>query len=107
MTHQAVKNKNEGKRIQKYLVERLGGKNVGTIEPQDGSHEIWSIEVKKRATFIGSTFMAQAIKNCPEGKTPLVVVHVKGQRHNEDLVMLRLKDFEDWYGSLNAEKIKE
>ena len=107
MTHQAVKNKNEGKRVQALLVRRLGGKNVGTIENQDGSHPIWSIEIKKRKTFIGVGFMEQAIRNSPEGKTPLVVVHQTGQRHDNDLVMMRLGDFEDWFGRVYAEKIRE
>jgi hypothetical protein len=57
--------------------------------------------VKDRKAFVGAGFMAQAIRNCPQGKTPLVIVHVTGARHNGDLVMMRLRDWQDWYGTLN------
>jgi len=44
--------------------------------------------------------MAQAVANAPSGKVPRVVVHVKGQRRDNDLVILRLKDWEEWYGKI-------
>lgn len=96
-----TRNKRQGKHVQKILVERLGGKNVGTIEGQDGEHEHFSIEIKHRAKFIGEAFMLQAEKNCPEGKIPLLVVHSKGKNHNDDLVLIRLKEWEKIYGKIN------
>jgi len=91
-------NKRAGRAYQQKMAKRLGGKSVGTIEGQDIEHAIWSIECKKRKSFVGQSFMDQAVRNCPEGKTPLVIVHVTGQRHESDLVMMRLKDWEDLYG---------
>ena len=90
-------NKRAGRAYQSYLAKRLGGKSVGTIEGQDIEHPIFSIEAKKRATFGGTKFMEQCVRNCPANKTPLVVVHVTNTSHDTDLVMMRLKDFEDWY----------
>jgi hypothetical protein len=93
-------NKRAGRKYQSYLANRLGGKSVGTIEPQDISHPIWSIEAKKRKTFAGQKFMQQAVKNCPADKTPIAIVHITGDSHNDDIVMMRLKDWEEWYGRI-------
>ena len=100
MVKQVIRNKRQGRTIQSKMAKRLGGKNVGTIEGQDVSHEIWSAEIKHRKKFVGNTFMSQAIKNCPEGKTPIVIVHELNQRFDTSLVMMRLKDWEDHYGKI-------
>lgn len=46
--------------------------------------------------FIGSTYMGQAEKNCPDGKVPIVVVHTVGRRHYTDIVLILL----DYWRSL-------
>lgn len=94
MVHQALRNKRQGKAVQKKVVESLGGLNIGTLGGEDGSHPIFSIEVKHRVKFIGESFMVQAEKNCPEGKIPLLVVHSKNKRHEDDLVIMRMYEFE-------------
>lgn len=47
-----------------------------------GGHDVesgpFAVEVKSRSAFAGSGFMEQAVKNCPDGKIPLVVVHITG-----------------------------
>lgn len=97
-------NKRQGRAVQSKLARRLGGKSVGTIERQDISFndpaKPWSVEAKHRKKFLGDTFMAQAVKNCPKGKTPLVVVHTLNQNFNNSLVLIRLKDWENWYGKI-------
>jgi hypothetical protein len=42
--------------------------------------------------------MNQAVKNSPAGKVPLVIVHELNQRFDKALVMIRMKDWEDFYG---------
>jgi hypothetical protein len=98
-----LKNKRRGKAVQKKVVESLGGKNVGTLGSEDGEHPIWSIEVKSCKKFSGKKYMNQCIKNCKEGKTPLLIVHVTGEHHNNDLVIMRRSDWDDWFGRLNNE----
>lgn len=93
-------NKHAGRKFQSHIAQKLGGKSVGTIEGQDVEHPIWSIECKKRKAFIGQKFMTQCVKNCPANKTPLVVVHVTGERHENDLVMMRFSDWEEWFGKM-------
>lgn len=72
--------------------------NVGTLGGEDGKHPIFSAELKKCKAFRGNAFMEQAIRNCPNEKVPMVVVHTTGRNHNDDLVIIRLRDFEDLYG---------
>jgi hypothetical protein len=33
-----------------------------------------------------------------------VVLHEAGQRHADDLVVLRLGDFQDWFGEVTGDK---
>lgn len=39
--------------------------------------------------FSGNTYMNQAEKNCPDSKLPVVVVHTTGDRHLQDVVLVR------------------
>ena len=94
------RNKAQGRKVQSKFAKMLGGKSVGTIEGQDVEHEIWSAEIKHRKKFIGNTFMAQAVKNCPEGKVPLVIVHELNQRLEKSLVMMCYLDWQDWFGKI-------
>ncbi len=94
------KNRQRGKATERAVAKRLDGKRVGVMGGEDVEHPIFSIEVKSRKAFVATDWMAQSARNCPEGKVPLVVVHVTGQRHTEDMVILRMKDFEDFLGKL-------
>jgi len=99
-----IRNKAQGRKVQAKIAKMIGGKSVGTIEGQDIEHPLWSGETKHRKTFIGNTFMNQAVKNCPENKTPIVIVHTLNQRFEKSLVMMRFSDWEDWFGKLKGEK---
>ena len=47
--------------------------------------------------------MAQAVRNSPGADhLPIAVLHESGQRHSEDLVIIRLSDFVDWFGDENS-----
>ena len=98
-----AKNRQRGKATERAVAKLTGGKRIGILGNDDVQAGLWSIEVKDRVRFIGATFMQQAIRNCPKDKTPLVVVHVTGQRHADDLVMIRLADWLDYYGPLKGE----
>jgi len=91
-------NKHAGRKYQSKLAKMLGGKSVGTIEGQDIEHPLWSIEAKKRKAFVACEWMDQCRRNCPDGKTPVLIVHVTGKRHNEDLVIMTLEHWRDWHG---------
>ncbi len=93
-------NRRRGKHTERQIAKRLGGTRRGILGGHDIDAGPWAVEVKDRVSFVGSTFMAQAERNCPPGKTPLVVVHQTGRRHADDLVMLRLTDWLDLFGPL-------
>ena len=104
MVETVIRNKRQGRAVQSKMAKRLGGKSVGTIEGQDISHSVFSVEVKHRKKFVGNTFMNQAVKNSPEGKVPLVIVHELNQRFDKALVMIRMKDWEEWYGKFERKE---
>lgn len=95
-----MRNRQRGKATERALARRLKCRCVGLLGREDLEHPLFSIEVKSRMRFTGERFMQQAIQSCPEGKTPLVIVHLNGRHHGNDLVIMRLKDFEDYLGSL-------
>jgi hypothetical protein len=94
------RNRQRGKATEKAIAKRIGGKRVGIFGGEDIDAGPFSVEVKDRSVFVGGSFMAQAVRNCPQGKTPLVIVHVTGARHDGDLVIMRMRDWEEWFGDL-------
>jgi hypothetical protein len=101
----AINNRQRGKNTERAIAKRLGGKRVGILGYEDVQHPLFSIEVKSRVRFSGEGFMEQAIRNCPEGKTALVIVHIAGKHHSNDFVMMRLRDFEDYLGTINQKTL--
>jgi len=89
-----------GNAAERAVAKRLGGERVGHLGGEDVSHSAFSIECKERASFPAwlTDAMAQAVRHCPEGKLPMVVLHALGERHDGDLVVIRLKDVEEWWG---------
>jgi len=69
---------------------------------EDVDTGLFSVEVKSRKKFVGDGFMSQAKANCQPGKMPLVVVHIHGRQHTDDLVMVRMEDFEGLYGTVKG-----
>jgi hypothetical protein len=41
----------------------------------------------------------QAEQSAAPGQLPLVVLHEAGTRYGQSLALLRLNDFEEWFGS--------
>ena len=92
-------NRNRGKAAERAVAKALGGLRIGTMSREDIHFDgPFSAEVKSRAAFVACEWMEQAVRNAPDGKTPLVVVHVRGKRHAEDLVILRLADWKATHG---------
>ena len=89
------KNRDRGKRAEREVAKMVGGRRVGTMCGEDifSMDGKYSYEVKSRQTFVASNWWNQALKNA-KGKTPIVVVHVHGQRHNNDFVIMQMIDFQ-------------
>jgi hypothetical protein len=91
------------KLTERKLAELLGGKRVpvhSTSEcKSDIDHPCLGIEVKERKEVPSwlSDAVQQSVSNCQEDKLPIVILHQKGQRHDNDFVIMRLKDYCEWY----------
>lgn len=46
--------------------------------------------------------MAQARAAARSNQLPIAVLHEAGQRHADNLVLLRLADFRDWFGNVEV-----
>lgn len=90
-THE--KNRQRGKRFEKHTAKEFSGDRVGIFGGADVLTGVFAIECKDRKRFTGKSFMEQAIANAPSGKIPIVIVHVTGDRHENDMIMIRMKDW--------------
>jgi len=101
------------KRTERAVARKLGGQRTSKAGPgtnaPDVETESWSIEVKHRdqLPLWLTDALAQAARNASDGKLPLVVLHEAGRRHADDLVLLRLGDFEQWFGDVPTPKDDE
>lgn len=90
------KNRRRGKDTERALAQRLGGKRVGILQGEDIEHPTFSIECKEREklpVFLTKAYQ-QAVNNCPEWKIPIVVLHQLSNKHDDDLVIIKLREFE-------------
>jgi hypothetical protein len=97
------KNRKRGKRNEALLAKRLGGKRQGILGKDDVVVGPYSIEAKSRKRYSVTQHMEQAERNAQPDQVPLVILHTHGQRRSNDLVMMRLKTFEEWYGSIKCQ----
>jgi len=95
------------KRSERAIAARLGGRRVPITGRQRGdvpdiAHPVYSVVVKSRKSLSAwlRTAMAQAVAAQRPGQRPLVILHKTGARHADDLVMVRLGDFQEWNGTL-------
>lgn len=93
----------ERKVAQRLGAERNSKKGLGEDVP-DVIAGPFAVEVKHRRKLpaLLRQAMAQAVRNARDEQTPVVVLHETGQRHDDDCVIMRLADFERWYGSLET-----
>lgn len=96
------------KRTERKIATHLGGRRVPVTgrsrgDAPDIAHDWLSVEVKHRATLPGwlHDALRQAVASAQSAdKLSVVVLHESGQRHTNDMVVLRLADFVDWFGAL-------
>lgn len=93
------------KSVERAIAAYLGGQRVpitGRIRGSapDVAHDWLSIEVKHRRELPAWLYdaMMQAMAAKRGEQLPVVILHERGRRHDDDLVMIRLKDFRDWFG---------
>lgn len=88
------------KSTERAMARRLGGKRTGHLGGQDVDGGWLSVECKHRATLPAwlTDALAQARRHAGPDQLPIVILHEHGARHDDNLVVLRLADFEQWFG---------
>jgi len=84
--------------FEKRVGARLGGVRVGILGGEDVRHPTLSIECtqidRKRFPKMVKNKYYQAIRNCPKGKMPIVVMKEKRRSDDNALVVISLLNFE-------------
>jgi len=90
------------------MASRIGGERVpvtgrGRGDAPDIRHEWLAIEYKhwKRGKIPQwlKNAVAQAVASVRgDHQLPIAILHTTGERHDDDLVVMRLRDFEEWFG---------
>lgn len=89
-----------GNELERAIARRLGGQRTGQYGGEDVAHEWLSIECKSRKALPAwlREAMRQAESHASADKLAITVLHELGEAHNDDLVVMRLRDFEEWFG---------
>ncbi len=99
------------KQNERDIAKWLGGQRIpinGRAGPDIEAH--WLVaEVKSRSHVPAylRDWLAQARTGAPVDKLPIVVIHQAGAPHREDLVLLSLDDFCDWFLETGASEARE
>lgn len=97
------------KKTERTIAQILGGERIPVSGRQRGfspdiRHPYLSIEVKHRDILPGwlHEAMDQA-ELASQDEHPIVVLHEKGQKHDNDFVVMRLSEFKTWVQGLEVE----
>ena len=94
------------KKHERAVAKRLGGQRAGPTGKtgSDVLHPAFAIEAKERKSVPKylEDFLDQAERSARPEQLPIVVLHKLGKRHDNDIVLIRLRHFEDWYGGTES-----
>lgn len=99
------KNRDRGKRLERFLANDLKGRRIGLLGKEDVQLDRFSIECKERKkmpTFLKKS-MKQAFQNCEDGKAPVLILHEHDQPHGLDLVIMYYVFWKDFKEIKNVE----
>lgn len=97
------------KGTERAVAKILGGQRLGHFGKVDVKARWVSAEVKHRQSLPAwfTEAMAQAKRHAEDGQLPIVVLHIEGQRHSENMVVMRLGDFQEWFGELTLQSTEQ
>lgn len=97
--------KTDWKKAERRVAGILGGKRVPITGRTRGStpdveHSWLSIEVKHWAKLPGWILdaLAQAEASVRGNQLPVAILHEKGKRYDDSLIVMRLSEFKEWFG---------
>jgi len=88
-----VKRNKTKRQYQTTVAEMIGGKNIGTLGGEDVEHPEYTVECKSLKRFAGEKVLLQAEGNNPGNRVSIGFVHILGQRHHNDVVLMRYRDW--------------
>lgn len=95
------------KSSERKIATLLGGTRAGPVGRRgpDVLHPHLAIEVKERRRLPSWLLeaMAQAVFGAPAGKLPMVILHRAGDRYEDAMVIVRMKDWREWYGEVTCD----
>jgi hypothetical protein len=100
------------KRVESKIAQLLGGTRVPVSGRQRGDapdieHEWLSIECKAFKSLPAwlKDAVAQARASVRGAQLPIVVLHQNGQQYGDDLVVIPLHEFREWFGDWGVEPL--
>ena len=90
------------KKMERRVAQMIGGERTakhGLASP-DAGNEWLSVECKFRRALPKwlHQAMAQAVRNAPSGRLPIVWLHERYKKKEDDFVVIRAGDFQEWFG---------
>jgi len=102
------------KETERQVARRLGGQRVPITGRQRGDapdveHPLWSVEVKHRRVIPSwlHNAMAQAIAAVRDNQVAIVVLHEAGRLHDNDYVVVRMKDWVELWGEVSDADVQD
>ena len=95
------------KASERIIAKRFGGRRTGPTGRcgPDVVTDWLQVEVKSRRRL--PSWLLNALEQAcsgSAGRLPIVVLHQLGQRHDDDAVLMRLRDFQDWFGTVTLQE---
>lgn len=94
------------KNVERRIARALNGQRVGPsgLATADVVTDWLAVEVKHRAQLPNwiKAALDQACAAARPDQLPIAVLHEKHKRTEDDLVLIRLADFLDWFGGANG-----
>ena len=95
------------KEHEKATAKNLGGQRVGVtgLATADVVTPHLAVECKSRSKLPKwlHLAMAQAVRTSKREQLPIVVLHETDRRHDFDYVVIRMRDYREWYGAIDTE----
>lgn len=85
-------NRQRGKATEKAIAKKINGVRIGIMGGEDVFCNNFSIECKSVARCIIEKWFEQCEKNNKRKVVPCVIVHITNKSHDNDFVILRMKD---------------